>query len=56
MSLWQGLVTLVPEGSEQRLECGRGLSLGGGITGDFHFLLWASVFSPSCTINMHFIY
>lgn len=46
----------VPEGSEQRLECGRGLALGSGIIRDFHFPLWASIFFPSSTINMHFIY
>lgn len=52
----RGWLDRVPEGSEQSLERGRGLALGSGIIGDFHFPLWASVFSPSSPINMHFTY
>lgn len=40
---------LLPRGlacSEQRLQCGWGLSPGGGSRGHFRFLLWASSFSP----------
>lgn len=52
----RGWLNRVPEGSGQRLERGWGLALGSGIIRDFHFPLWASVFSPSSPINMHFTY